>query len=70
MTGEPMLLKKEGGKKVTVQASGEDVAMIFWRKNDGVLLPLVLNRMEASRLALALANAVEDARRAAGKAAP
>lgn len=61
MIGEPMLLKKEGGKKVTVQVSGSDVAMIFWRKNDGVLLPLVLNRMEAKRLASWLLEAAAEA---------
>jgi hypothetical protein len=45
-----LALKKEGGKSVTAQASGADVALIFWRKNGGVLLPLVLSRMEALKL--------------------
>lgn len=61
MSGEPMLLKKEGGKTVTVRASGSDVAVIFWRKSGGVLLPLVFNRMEAKRMASALIAAAEEA---------
>ena len=56
-----LLLKKEGGKKVTVTARGSDVAMIFWRKNDGVLLPLVMNRMEAKRLASMILEAAAEA---------
>ena len=48
---EVLFLKREGGKKITVSAYGNDVVITVWRKNDGVLLPLVLNRMEAQRLA-------------------
>ena len=43
-------LKKENGKKITVGTYGSDVTFVVWRKNDSVLLPLVLNRMEAQRL--------------------
>ena len=56
-TEEVLTLKKEGGKKITVKAHGLDVAITIWRKNDGVLLPLVLNRMEAQRLQRMIAEA-------------
>lgn len=56
-----LLLKKENGKTVTVTARGSDVAMIFWRKNNGVLLPLVMNRMEAKRLASMILEAAAEA---------
>lgn len=62
--GEILLLKKEGGKKITVAAAGSDVAMIVWRKNDGVLLPLVLNRMESQRLQAMLQAATAEASKA------
>ena len=58
---EILLLKKEGGKKVTVRSFGNDVAITVWRKNDGVLLPLVLNRMEALRLASLIQTAAAEA---------
>lgn len=59
MSGAAVLvLKKEGGKKITVKPYGADVAITIWRKNDGVLLPLVLNRMEAQRLSSMLDTAI------------
>ena len=56
-----LTLKKENGKKVTVKAFGSDVVLTLWRKNDAVLLPLVLNRMEAQRLRSMLDAALRDA---------
>ncbi len=58
-----LFLKKEGGKKITVAPYGTDVVLTVWRKNDGVLLPLVLNRMEAQRLAAAILAVVNTAAR-------
>ena len=58
---EVLMLKKEGGKSLTVHASGGDVALIAWRKNGGALLPLVLNRMEAQRLRNMLDAAIVEA---------
>jgi hypothetical protein len=58
---EVLLLKKEGGKSLTVHSSGGDVALIAWRKNGGALLPLVLNRMEAQRLRAMLDAAIAEA---------
>ena len=60
MSEDVIVLKKEGGKKITVKAFGNDVAITVWRKNDGVLVPLVFNRMEAQRLAQMLIKAVKD----------
>lgn len=58
-----LFLKKEGGKKITVKTHGSDVVLTVWRKNDGVLLPLVMNRMEAQRLAAAITAVVNTAAR-------
>lgn len=57
-----MSLKRENGKKVTVNAAGGIVALIFWRKSDSVLLPLELSTMEAQSLAIALNNTVKEIR--------
>ena len=43
-------LTKEHGKAITVNASGRNVAVIVWRKNGGVLLPLEMTMIEASQL--------------------
>lgn len=64
-TEEILALKKEGGKKITVKSFGNDVVVTVWRKNDGVLLPLVLNRMEAQKLHNMLLSAIEEATRSA-----
>ena len=58
---EVLVCKKEGGKSLTCLANGCDVALIVWRKNGGVLLPLVLNRMEAQRLRSMLDAAIAEA---------
>jgi hypothetical protein len=58
-----LFLKKEGGKKITIAPYGSDVVITVWRKNDGVLLPLVLNRMEAQRLAAWITAVVNTAAR-------
>lgn len=58
-----LTLKKEGGKSLTCHASGGDVVLIAWRKNSGVLLPLVLNRMEAQYLRNMLDDAIAEATR-------
>lgn len=60
---EVLALKKEGGKSLTCHASGSDIALIAWRKNGGVLLPLALNRMEAQRLRNMLDVAISEAAR-------
>lgn len=60
---EVLFLKKEGGKKITVSTFGSDVVLTVWRKNDGVLLPLVLNRMEAQRLQAWIKRVVDEAPR-------
>jgi hypothetical protein len=58
-TPNPIIeLKQENGKKVTIGNYGSDVTLVVWRKNDSVLLPLVMNRMEAQRLRQALDNAI------------
>lgn len=58
-TPNPIIeLKQENGKKVTIGNYGSDVTLVIWRKNDSVLLPLVMNRMEAQRLRQALDNAI------------
>jgi len=62
--GKPRIaleLRRENGRKVTAEASGHQVALIFWRKNDGVLLPLVLDTDEAAGLAVMLQAAVVEA---------
>ena len=62
MSAESVIsLKKEGGKKLTVKSFGADVVMTVWRKNGGVLLPLVMNRMEAQRLRDQLQAAIAEA---------
>lgn len=61
MTDEVLALKKEGGKKITTKAYGQDVVITVWRKNDGVLLPLILNRMEAQRLRQMLDDSIKEA---------
>lgn len=58
-------LKKENGKKITIGTHGSDVTLVVWRKNDAVLLPLVINRMEAQRLKTMLDNAILEANNAA-----
>jgi hypothetical protein len=57
---EVLTLKKEGGKSLTVNAHGSDVALIVWRKNGAPLLPLQLNRIEAQRLRAMLDAAITD----------
>lgn len=51
-------LKRENGKRVTIGNHGCDVTIVVWRKNDSVLLPLVISRMEAHRLKTALEEAI------------
>jgi hypothetical protein len=58
---EALALKQEGGKSLTVNANGNNVALIAWRKSGGPLLPLVLTRMEARRLAALLYDAAAEA---------
>lgn len=41
---------QEGGKAITVEPSGKNVAIIVWRKNGGVLLPMALAKDEAKAL--------------------
>ena len=53
--------KAEGGKKVTIKPWGREVVITVWRKNGGVLLPLVLNRMEAQRVVAQLQSAIAAA---------
>jgi hypothetical protein len=57
---EVLTLKKEGGKSLTVNAHGADVALIVWRKNGAPLLPLQLNRIEAQRLRTMLEAAINE----------
>lgn len=54
-------LRRENGRKATAESSGRQVALIFWRKNDAPLLPLVLDSDEAEELARMLLVAVKDA---------
>jgi len=62
MSKEIIELKNEGGKKLTVNAAGGGVAMIVWRKNDAVLLPLQLTRLEALALVRLINTAMEEAK--------
>ena len=57
-----IVLKKEGGKKLTVKTFENDVVITVWRKNDGVMLSLLLNRMEAQRLAQMLIEVAKEAK--------
>ena len=61
MSDDLIVLKKEGGKKITVKTFENDVVITVWRKNDGVLLSLLLNRMEAQRLAQMLVEVAKEA---------
>jgi len=56
-------LRRENGRSVTADASGSQIALIFWRKNSGVLLPLVLDSDEAEALSKMLLAAVKGASR-------
>ena len=56
-----LVLKKENLKSITCSAYGNDVALTVWRKGGGVLLPPVLNRMEAQRLRVLLDKAIDEA---------
>jgi hypothetical protein len=56
-----LVIKKERGKKITVKSFGADVVIMVWRKNDGVLLPLLLNRMGAQTLLKYIKAAITDA---------
>lgn len=60
LKSEILFLKHEGGKKITVDTHGNLVTFTVWRKNDGVLLPLVLNRMEAQRFVSMLNIAIKE----------
>jgi bifunctional DNase/RNase len=54
-------LRRENGRSITAEASGHQVAVIVWRKNTGVLLPLVIDSDEAEELARMLTAAVKEA---------
>jgi len=53
-------LTKESGKSLTVNVSGDDVALIAWRRNGGALLPLALTAREAQALRGMLDAALEE----------
>ncbi len=55
-------LRHENGRTVTAHDSGTRVALIFWRKNQSPLLPLVLDTDEAENLAAMLLAAVKAVR--------
>lgn len=50
-------LRKENGKAITCERSGEAVALIVWAKNGSPKLPLVLTKEEAKGLQTLLAKA-------------
>lgn len=54
-------LRNESGKTITVNISGEQVALIVWRKSGGVLLPLTLRVWEAKLLVNELQTAIKEA---------
>lgn len=58
---EVLKLRRENGRSITASALGHRVTLIVWRKNDGVLLPLVLDSDEAATLAKMLTEAVGEA---------
>jgi hypothetical protein len=62
MSEDVIVLKKEGGKKITVRTFGGDAVLTVWRKTDGVVVSLLLNRMEAQRLARMLIEATKEAK--------
>jgi len=70
MSTIPLSLRRENGKRITCEFTGDGVALIIWSKSGAPKLPLDLTMDEANGLRTLLTTAIEVEIRAQFEAKP